>query len=76
MPERLYNPDWFEHIDKGIPVSFTYTELPVEELLILNELSEQYPGLRFNLRKQRGRRYLLTLLPTRHINEEKAKGEP
>lgn len=80
MPEkRLYNLKWWEEtIDRGIPLSFTYDELPFEELLVLDELNRTYPGLRFNLRKQRGRGkpYLLTILPSRHLEDEEVKGEP
>ena len=75
--KRLYCPDWWEQtIEKGIPLSFRLEELPLEELLVLDELSGQYPGLRFNLRKQRGAHYILTILPSKHIEEDTVKGEP
>jgi len=79
--ERLYKPEWFDYIDRGIPITFRYVELPVEELMILDEMSRgDYPGLRFNLRKQRGRgqSYLLTILPSRHLERDRTevKGEP
>lgn len=75
---RLYDPRWWAlTVDRGIPLSFTYTEIPVEELMACDEMSRTYPGLRFNLRKQRGRRYLLTILPSRHMmeDENEVKGE-
>jgi hypothetical protein len=76
MPERLYDPQWWQQtISQGLPLSFQYKELPVEELLVLDEYCRRYPGMRFNLRRQRGR-YLLTLLPSRHLEDEEAKGEP
>ena len=75
-PERLYDPEWWvQTIERGIPLSFRSEELPLEEILALDECAHQYPGLRFNLRKQRGK-YLLTILPPRHIGEENARGEP
>jgi hypothetical protein len=75
--ERLYDPRWWEiTINKGIPLSFTFNELPTEELMVCDEMGKKYPGLRFNLRKQRGSRYLLTILPSKHLDEEKVKGEP
>jgi len=74
---RLYDPDWWKiTVDKGIPLSFTYTELPLEELMVCDEMSQVYPGLRWNLRKQRGSRYLLTILPSKHVEDEEVKGEP
>ena len=74
---RMYDSKWWEMtVDKGIPLSFTYTELPTEELMVCDEMSKTYPGLRFNLRKQRGRRYLLTILPSKHLEDDQAKGEP
>ena len=74
---RMYDSKWWEMtVDKGIPLSFTYTELPTEELMVCDEMSKIYPGLRFNLRKQRGRRYLLTILPSKHLEDDQAKGEP
>ena len=77
IDKRLYDPKWWEQtIDKGIPLSFRFEDLPVEELLILDEFSREYPGLRFNLRKQRGQRFLLTILPSRHLTDNEAKGEP
>ena len=76
MPQRLYRPEWFDSIAKGEPVSFTYSELPVEEMLILDDLALSYPGLRFFLRKQRGRRYLLTVLPVHNPTQERVSGEP
>lgn len=77
--KRLYDPDWWSRtIAIGRPLSFRYGELPLEELLILDELSNEYPGLRFNLRKQRGRGtgYLLTILPGKDMEREEVKGEP
>lgn len=73
--ERLYRPEWFEHINKGQPITFTYGEIPIEELLILDTMTQQFPGLMFNLRKQRGARYLLTIMPLRHVDKEVVKGE-
>lgn len=78
VEKRLYDPAWWQRtIDRGIPLSFTYNELPFEELLILDELGGKYPGLRFNLRKQRGR-YLLTILPSKYPEkgQDEVKGEP
>jgi len=75
--ERLYDPKWWEMtINRGVPLTFPYQELPVEELMVCDEMSRQYPGLRFNLRLQRGRRYLLTILPSKHLEDGKVKGEP
>lgn len=78
--QRFYDPVWWEEtIDRGIPLSFRYVELPLEELLTIDELSKSlYPGLRFNLRKQRGEQYILTMLPTKHLTKERdeVKGEP
>lgn len=75
--KRFYKLEWWEiTIDKNIPLSFTYAELPVEELMACDEISKQHPGLRFNLRKQRGARYLLTILPSRDIDEPVVKGQP
>lgn len=79
--QRFYNPVWWEEtIDRGIPLSFRYVELPLEELLTIDELSKSlYPGLRFNLRKQRGHgRYILTLLPTKDVEKDfgEVKGQP
>lgn len=78
--EFLYRPEWFDLLWEGKALSFRYTELPVEVLLFLSHLAEEYPGLQFNLRKQRGRGkcYLLTILPHHHLDKEKGevKGEP
>lgn len=74
--ERLYDPDWFRCVVEGRNMTLRYTQLPVEEILVLDEMAAQYPGLRFNLRKQRANRYLLTILSVRHPSSEEAKGEP
>ena len=77
MVERLYDLEWWKiTIDRGIPLTFPYDELPIEELMVCDEMSRVYPGLRFNLRKQRGRHYILTILPSKHIEFEEVKGEP
>jgi len=77
VAERLYDPEWWQvTIDRGIPLTFPYEELPIEELMVCDEMSKVYPGLRFNLRKQRGRRYLLTILPSKNIELEGVRGEP
>lgn len=74
MAERLYDPEWWQRtIDRGIPLSFVYKELPVEELMVLDEMAKLYPGLRFNLRKQRGNRYLLTILPSKDIDKDETE---
>ena len=79
--QRFYDPVWWEEtIDRNMPLSFRYSELPLEELLVIDELSRSlYPGLRFNLRKQRGPGgYILTMLPTKHLTKsrDEVKGEP
>lgn len=80
MSQRFYDPQWWsDTIEGGIPLSFRYDELPTEELLVMEELSRSiYPGLRFNLRKQRGNRFVLTILPTKDplLGVDKVKGQP
>jgi len=76
MPKRLYDPEWLKYIRRHQNVTFRYTEFPLEELLVLNELSGQYPGLRWNLRKQRGDIFLLTILTGSQFQDRKNKGAP
>lgn len=73
--KRLYKAEWAE-ILKDAPVTWRFSELPVEELLVLEDMATTYPGLMFNLRKQRGKVYLLTVMRIRHPEEEEVKGEP
>ncbi len=63
-------------LDESANVTAVYDGLPLEELLMLDNLSDTtYPGLRWNLRRQRGR-YLLTLLHPHNIMGNHVKGEP
>ena len=57
-------------------MTLVYEDLPIDELKVLDELSMEYPGLRFSLFKQRAKYYMLTILPTQHWEEEQVKGEP
>lgn len=62
-------------LDTLEPMTLLFVNLPIEELLVLDEISIRYPGLMFNLRKQR-QGYLLTILPSKHLTEPEVKGEP
>ena len=55
-----------------------YNFLPLDTILILDELGEYFPGLRWVLRKQRGFRYELRVLRSKHLEEDETevKGEP
>ncbi len=50
--------------------------LPLDTLVALDELSEHYPGLRWVLRKQRGDRYELRVISSKHLEMWSVKGEP
>ena len=67
-----------QHILSGNHVTGEYDSLPLEQLLVLDEMAQKLPGLRFVLRKQRGDKYLLTVLQTEHLDKtrEEIKGEP
>ena len=75
---RLYDPSWFEPLSQGKVVSFRTEEYPDEEMDYLKMMGEIYPGLMFNLRKMRGKCYILTISPWRHLDREReeVKGEP
>ena len=63
---------------EGTNVTAIYDGLPLEELLMLDDLSNnELPGLRWVLRRQRGR-YLLTILHPKHLEmtRDELKGEP
>ena len=65
-------------LDEETNVTAIYNDLPLEEMVILDALSEsKYPGLRWVLRRQRGQ-YMLTLLFPTHLSKGKGqiKGEP
>ena len=62
-------------IEERANVTAQFDSLPLEEMIVLDNLSEgDYPGLRWFLRKQRGR-YLLSLLYPRHLDKRRVKGE-
>jgi len=69
------DPRLLKAIQSGNNVSAVYDDIPIEELLVLDSVAEQYPGLRWVLRKQRGR-YILTVLSGHHLTKPKVKGEP
>jgi hypothetical protein len=75
LEELSLHPLLLDAIQKGTNVTGIYDELPLEELLALDDLRHEYPGLRWILRKQRGR-YLLTVLKGRKLDLEHVKGEP
>lgn len=62
-------------LDTLEPMTMPFVSLPLEELLVLEEESIRYPGLMFNLRKQR-QGYLLTIVPSKHLTELEVAGEP
>ena len=53
-----------------------YNFIPLDTIIALDELSEHYPGLRWTLRKQRGDRYELKVLQSKHLEIWEAKGAP
>lgn len=71
------HPKLLDAIQNGSNVTGYYQDLPVEDLLLLDQMSSQYPGLRWVLRKQR-QQYLLTVLQTKQLEKtrEQVKGEP
>jgi len=59
-------------------VTAIYDSLPLEELVMLDTLTDsEFPGLRWVLRRQRGR-YLLTIMHPKHLNKGpgEVRGEP
>jgi hypothetical protein len=59
-------------------VTAIYDSLPLEEMIMLDTLSDgELPGLRWVLRRQRGR-YLLTLMHPKHLDKGagEVQGEP
>jgi hypothetical protein len=71
------DPRMLEAIQSGSNVTGIYSEFPLEDLLFLDEMTKELPGLRFVLRKQRDK-YLLTVLQTKHLDQtrEDVRGEP
>lgn len=56
-------------LEERTNVTAMYDSLPLEEMVMLDALSEgEYPGLRWLLRRQRGQ-YRLTLLFPTHVNK-------
>ena len=72
------HPKLLEAIQSGSNVTGIYRELPLEDILVLDQMSTEHPGLRWVLRRQRRDRYLLTVLQTKHIDgtREEIKGQP
>lgn len=71
------HPLLLKHILEGSNVTGIFDDLPLEQLLVLDTVSDEMPGLRWILRKQRGR-YLLTVLSTKHVDKSRkeVKGQP
>ena len=76
--EKFYLHPWLERaLREKVNVTAIYDSLPLEELVMLDTLSDNdFPGLRWLLRRERGR-YLLTLLYPRHSDKSavKVRGE-
>lgn len=70
-------PEMLKAIQDGSNVTGIYRELPLEDILVLDQMSSEHPGLRWVLRRQRDR-YLLTVLQTKHLDgtREEIKGQP
>jgi hypothetical protein len=57
-------------IEEGVSVKAVYDELPLEQILVLDMLTDERPSLRFMLRKERGR-YSLTILSRQNDSQHK-----
>lgn len=70
--EQFYLHPWLERaLREKTNVTAIYDSLPLEELVMLDTVSDsEFPGLRWLLRRQRGR-YLLTLMHPRHLDKGK-----
>lgn len=53
-----------------------YSFLPLDTIVALDELGEEFPGLRWMLRKQRGHSYELRVFQSKHLEAWEVKGEP
>lgn len=53
-----------------------YNFLPLDTIIALDEESQFVPGLRWVLRKQRGNKYELRVLRSKHLEKWEVKGEP
>ena len=50
--------------------------LPFTTIETLEEISSEFPGLRWVLRKQRGHNYELRVIRSKHLEEWEVRGEP
>lgn len=54
-------------IEEGATIKAIYDELPLQQVLLLGVLADEYPGLRWHLRKERDR-YTLSILSNMEEN--------